>query len=158
MSEKFLSFALKKKSTLWITLISFDCLVVDQILKYIASIYFKVPLEILPFLNFRYEKNFGIAWSIPMPYTVLITLNIILLLAVPLFLFNKLDLTKKINYVLLGALIGGALGNIADRIFRGYVVDFISIGNFPVFNLADCFITLSIFIILIFYDRIARRF
>jgi len=51
--------------------------------------------------------------------------------------------------VALGALLGGAVGNLTDRIFRepaflqGHVVDYIKIGSFPVFNVADMAITIS---------------
>ena len=46
-------------------------------------------------------------------------------------------------------LLAGTVGNCLDRIFNGYVVDFISIKNFPVFNLADVFIVCSIIIIVV---------
>lgn len=47
----------------------------------------------------------------------------------------------------LGMIIGGAIGNIADRVRLGYVVDFISVGWWPVFNLADSGITLGVSIL-----------
>ena len=49
-----------------------------------------------------------------------------------------------------GGLLGGALGNLTDRLFRspgfpeGHVVDFIAVPNFPIFNVADTFITCSV--------------
>lgn len=45
--------------------------------------------------------------------------------------------------------LGGALGNLTDRLRLGFVTDFLSVGNFPVFNLADVFITLGIVILLL---------
>ncbi len=56
----------------------------------------------------------------------------------------------------LAAILGGGLGNILDRVFRGYVVDMIATDfiRFPVFNVADCFITcgaIGLFIHLIFF-------
>ncbi len=45
--------------------------------------------------------------------------------------------------ITLGLILGGAVGNIIDRIRLGYVIDFISVGNFPVFNLADSFATIG---------------
>lgn len=44
--------------------------------------------------------------------------------------------------------LGGALGNLVDRIVRGHVVDFVSVGNFPVFNVADSSITIGVCILL----------
>ena len=56
--------------------------------------------------------------------------------------FGKLKLTRLEQW-LLAAVWGGGLGNMIDRVFRGYVVDMISLDfmDFPVFNVADCFIT-----------------
>jgi signal peptidase II len=52
-----------------------------------------------------------------------------------------------------GMFIGGIVGNLVDRVFRNYVIDFLSFNifgyHFPVFNIADCFIVISIFLIVI---------
>ncbi len=45
--------------------------------------------------------------------------------------------------------LGGAVGNLVDRIRYGHVVDFVSVGNFPVFNVADSCITIGVFVLLI---------
>lgn len=46
-------------------------------------------------------------------------------------------------------LIAGALGNIIDRVRLGYVIDFLSFPNFPIFNIADCCVTVAIALIII---------
>ena len=59
-------------------------------------------------------------------------------------------LTKKWEAIGIGLIAGGALGNLCDRLFRepgfwfGHVVDYISVGNFAVFNLADAAITVGV--------------
>jgi signal peptidase II len=58
--------------------------------------------------------------------------------------------------VIIALLAAGAMGNLIDRIRLGYVIDFISVGSFPVFNFADSFITVAIFLLLLFYDKIKR--
>jgi signal peptidase II len=45
--------------------------------------------------------------------------------------------------------LAGATGNLIDRLYRGYVTDFVSIGRFPVFNLADSCITMGVVVLLI---------
>jgi len=50
------------------------------------------------------------------------------------------------NKAALGLLVGGAAGNFFDRIFRGYVIDFLDFQIWPVFNIADSAITLAIFL------------
>jgi len=75
-------------------------------------------------------------------------------------LLLQLNLTLIKVQVILGFIVGGVLGNLADRLFRGYVVDYIDILsfiNYPVFNLADVFITLGIFYIVIFYGIINKE-
>ena len=64
---------------------------------------------------------------------------------------NKVD--GKLNIIAFSLIIGGSLGNLIDRIVRGYVVDFISIKlgsyNFPIFNIADTLIVVGVFLLLI---------
>ena len=63
--------------------------------------------------------------------------------------FKKLD--KEVN-ISISLVLGGGIGNFIDRLFRGYVIDYIDINNlfkFPIFNLADIFIVLGISIIII---------
>jgi len=131
--------------------------VTDQVTKYLAFNFLSTPIILTQWFNFRYEQNFGIAWSIQIPYFLLIFLNIILIIGIVWFTFARAKHSLKIVQVILGTLIGGALGNLFVRLFRGFVIDFISIGTFPVFNLADSFITISIFCIVLFYDTIARK-
>jgi len=139
-----------------ISIITLAGLLLDQLIKFLAEKYLVFPQSIFSFFSLRIEKNIGIAWSIPIPFFLIIITNLILLIAIPLLLFKKLNFDLKINPYLLGLILAGGLGNLIDRIFRGYVVDYIAIGNFPVFNLADTFLTVCIFIIVLFYDKITR--
>ena len=83
----------------------------------------------------------------------------VILLSVMLFFIIKLPEQKKFHilYVLFGVLAGGAVGNMIDRIRLGYVVDFIyvSLINFPIFNVADIFVTCGalLFIIVFFVSK-----
>ena len=59
---------------------------------------------------------------------------------------------NKLLVISLTMLTGGALGNFIDRIFRGYVVDFLDfcLINFPIFNVADCFVVIGAILIAIY--------
>ncbi len=131
-------------------------LLLDQLSKYLAGIYLQKPLSLTPWFSLRFEQNFGIAWSIPVPHTLLLTINFLLLMLLPFFLASHLDLRHLKAQIFLGLLLGGAIGNLFDRLGHGFVVDFIAVGSWPVFNLADAFLTLGIFLILVFYGRIKK--
>lgn len=71
--------------------------------------------------------------------------------------WHKLGLTKPEQWFL-AAIWGGGLGNMIDRVFRGYVVDMINLEfmTFPVFNVADCFITcgcIALMVSLLFFNK-----
>ena len=77
-----------------------------------------------------------------------------------LYILGKMPKTNKnlpLNYIIV-FLVAGAIGNYIDRIMNHYVVDFIyvSLINFPVFNVADCYVTVSVillFVLIMFYYK-----
>lgn len=101
-------------------------------------------------LSITYVKNTGAAWSIlEGKQLLLIAIGIIFLSLILLIaLKEKSTLINTIQYALI---LGGGLGNLYDRIFLNYVIDFISIDilNFPIFNLADMFICIGTFMLII---------
>ena len=146
-----------KKSNLKIGLAAICLFIIDQFSKWLVINYLKQPFELTSWFSLKYEENLGIAWSIPIPPEVIIPLNVILLGLLIFYMPRIVDLRHKESVLGLSLVIGGALGNIYDRFAHGFVVDFISIGWWPVFNLADAFLTIGIFIILLFYGTIRRH-
>lgn len=145
-----------KKSYLKIGIPAFIFFLADQLLKVWAAGYLTVPIQITPWAGLVYRQNAGIAWSIAIPQPWLSILNILLLVVLPLFISRHIDLRRKDAQFFLSMVIGGALGNLFDRIARGFVIDYVAIGNWPVFNLADALLTIGIFLILLFYAKIKR--
>lgn len=98
--------------------------------------------------NIPISVNDGIAFSIEMPYWLQIGLTAVLLVLI-IFYAKRLiyaeRLWKRRNKVMLGLslVFGGGLGNFMDRVNLGHVIDFIDVGFWPVFNLADSFITVG---------------
>ena len=98
-------------------------------------------------LKFTYVENTGAAFSIGVGYTWIFTIVAVIVAA---FILRTSRRLGSVGWaVALGGLLGGLLGNLIDRLTRppsfglGYVVDFIQLPNFAVFNIADMFITLS---------------
>lgn len=131
-------------------------IMVDQASKLLITNYFEAG-ESLTIINnfFRlfYIKNTGAAFGFLMNSTFILILITILLL-----IYLIIELKKNINNgfisLSLSLIISGALGNLIDRVFRGYVVDFISFILFnkemAIFNVADAFITIGVVILLIY--------
>ena len=89
---------------------------------------------------------FGMADNVPGILFFLIALGLVALI----YFGKNLDLSKKTNQIALGLIFGGGISNILDRIFYGYVIDFIDIFSISTFNFADLMI-ISGSIILIGY-------
>lgn len=101
------------------------------------------------FFSLRYIHNEGAAWSIMsgrVGLLLIITVIVTVVIAWLLWKTPKENRLLRFSYALL---IAGALGNIIDRVRLGYVIDFLAFPNFPVFNIADCCVTVSIGLIII---------
>ncbi len=109
------------------------------------------------FFKLQYQQNFGIAFSLPLPYWLIIAINIILLVAIIYLADRELNLKHPAARFAVTFLIAGALGNLTDRLLGGYVIDFIEIWRWPAFNLADAYITIGVLLILLFYGKINRK-
>lgn len=104
-------------------------------------------------LQFTYVENTGAAFGILKNQKVLFTIiTIIVISAIFYYLIKiKFELKNILNYIVLILIFSGAIGNFIDRIKKSYVVDFIYFKpiNFPVFNLADTYITIACIILII---------
>lgn len=99
-------------------------------------------------LELRLTSNSGAAFSFGTSTTWVFTA---IAAAVVVVIVWKADRIGHPGWILgIGGLLGGAVGNLTDRLFRapgfpnGHVVDFIAVPNFPIFNVADSFITCSV--------------
>jgi len=93
-------------------------------------------------LQFQFAKNYYIAFSLPLSGKIL-NIFIILIIFVLIFLIKK-EILKKENYqfFILIFITLGAISNLYDRIVYGYVIDYIYLKYFTIFNVADMLITL----------------
>lgn len=110
----------------------------DQLSKVIVQRSGKIPVSL----------NDGIAFSIKLPMFLQILATVVLLSCVILFSkkivsAENTERRKGVAVLALSMVLGGGLGNLVDRINMGYVVDFIDVGFWPVFNLADSFVSIG---------------
>jgi len=139
-----------------ITLISSFALVFDQIIKYLFSNVINGFVLIPNFISFIYAENKGVAFSMLSGnrlFIILITIFLFFVLLTMLAKEKKDKRNVRLTTLSYGLLFGGILGNLVDRIIRGYVVDYISLNiigyHFPIFNLADLFITIGVILLVI---------
>jgi signal peptidase II len=148
----------KKMALAWL-LVSALIVVLDLWTKSIAtqSLTLYRPVELTSWLNMTLAHNYGAAFSFLSDaggwqrwlFTGLASV-VTLVLVVWLF---RLQAREKLTAAALGLIIGGAVGNLVDRINHGYVVDFIDVyyrdWHWPAFNLADSAITCGVIILLV---------
>ena len=127
------------------------CIVLDLFSKHLALTYLNhsTPIEFIPFVDFYLTFNSGIAFGFldlgsRTISNMLTFVGILIVCYMLILLKNENDNTKKLA---LSIIIGGALGNIFDRLPDGYVTDFLhlKINNFSffIFNIADASITIG---------------
>ena len=105
-------------------------------------------------LNFTYLENRGAAFGILQDSRLFFLILTIIIVGYLLYYFIKNYKTnKRLLNISLAFIITGALGNFYDRLFNGYVVDFIDFAffEFPVFNIADIFVTVGSILMIIYF-------
>ena len=126
----------------------FITLLIDQIVKYIV-VASNCDITIIPkYFNLIYVQNTGGVYGIFEDNNIAFCIISAIVLMI-LFIYSK-NITKdnKLKRALWQLILAGGVSNLIDRIFRGFVVDFIQMIFFGVFNLADAFIVISAVIII----------
>lgn len=145
---------------LWILIIAAS-IILDQITKLIVvntmHLHETIPL-IEKFFSFTRVHNYGAAWGMLSDHRwIFIAVTAIAIIILPIFLYKY----RKLHFLFgfsLSLIIGGAIGNMIDRVALGYVVDFLQFTfiDFPVFNVADICVTCGaalMFIYIAFIDK-----
>lgn len=145
-------------------IIVFLIVILDQITKYLAKVYIK-PLEFntIPIIknifHLTYVENRGAAFSMLQNHRwFFISLTIVFVIIATIYIYKNRKL-NRLWIISITIVLGGAIGNLIDRVILGYVIDFFDfrIINFAVFNIADCAVTIGSIImayyILFIYDE-----
>ena len=144
-------------SFLWLSAVAF---LLDLLTKYIVVQKFDLyeSINVLPVFNLTYVRNYGAAFSFLADHDgwqkyffILLAIGISLMLA---YFMKKNRVDQTLQNAAYALIIGGALANMVDRAYNGFVVDFFDfywdIYHYPVFNVADIFVTCAaaVFILL----------
>lgn len=101
-----------------------------------------------PWLYLTYVKNTGVAFGLFQGVPHFFTIVNIIISAVALYVYRYQMSKTLITQICIGGIIGGAIGNIIDRIRQGFVTDFVHVTWFPgIFNVADSAITVCVIVL-----------
>lgn len=133
------------------------CLI-DQVIKWIVTSNMQLfdSISLIPnILSITYVQNNGAAFSLMSGNTIILIVitSVMLILALGAVLLKKVS--KYRFLIALSFIVAGGLGNLLDRIFRTYVVDYIDLKfwpmrNFAIFNFADCLIVAGVILFVAF--------
>lgn len=133
----------------------------DQLFKQLAIIYLKTEITvpvIEDFFHFTYLENRGAAFGILDGKGIFLIVMTCIIIVAGIFVILTNKIKSKFLLWSIAAVVGGGMGNLIDRIFRGFVVDYLDfrIINFAVFNFADCCVvigTIMIMFYILFLDK-----
>jgi len=112
-------------------------------------------VEVLGPLSLTLAHNDGVAFGLAGGAGAGLVLVTAAALALIAYVFSR-DPARSGMWVAVGLLAGGALGNLIDRLTAGEVTDYIDVGSWPAFNLADVAITCGVFLLVLLYLRDAE--
>lgn len=146
---------MKSKKINFLMIITIIAILLDQLIKIIIkSKIFNSSIILIPHvLNLTYVQNTGAAFGIGNNSTsMFVAVNVVIIGLITYFIFSKKEELSKLILIALHLVLAGGIGNLIDRIARGFVIDYIDISpliKYPVFNLADIFVVVGCLIVVI---------
>lgn len=128
-------------------------LIFDQLIKYFIDKYRPSFVVLNHFVSIEYAQNTGGMYSLLENNNfifIIVSALILVSLYIIAFKMQKNNISKVEN-VLLQLIFAGGISNLIDRIFRGYVVDFVAMKPFGIFNISDALIVVSVCVLLARY-------
>ena len=143
----------KIQTKIYFLSLSIFIVLIDQFTKYLIFYNKKFYIN-KDFLLFKLDfvKNYGAAFNILSGSSIFLSLISIFFSILLIYLIFKKNTLKLFDLYAYSFILGGTIGNGIDRLYKGFVVDFINLNiiNFPVFNIAD--ISINIGFIFLFYN------
>ena len=141
----------KIQTKLYFLSLSIFIILIDQFTKYLIFYNYKIFIN-KDFLLFRLDfvKNYGAAFNIFSGSRIFLSFISIICSILLIYLILRKNTLKSIDLFSYSFILGGTIGNGMDRIFKGFVIDFINLNiiDFPVFNFADISINIGFIFLL----------
>lgn len=143
------------KKYLFLIGISGSIIVLDQITKYLVKSNLSMgetwsPWSWLsPYARIVNWHNSGAAFGMFQQGGPIFAVMAVIVALVIIIYFPQVHESEKLVQIALAMQLAGSLGNLIDRLSQGFVTDFVSVGNFPVFNVADSSITVGVGVLML---------
>ncbi|WP_392559299.1 signal peptidase II [Orbus mooreae] len=144
----------KANGLIWL-LVTVVVFFIDIISKFIIhhTLSYGESIRLCDFFAITYARNTGAAFSILEGQRWLLAIVAIVISLFIIYMMYKNGRNKKLENFSLALILGGALGNLFDRLYHGFVVDFLDFDlgfwRYPTFNIADCAICIGIFLFIL---------
>src|SRR3989338_9461497 len=126
---------------------------IDQIAKFLIKANFQLN-QTIPLINnifhLTYIHNFGAGFGILQQQRWILVFISIIVIGFIFYYLDKIKEKQRLLQLLVGFILGGTVGNLIDRVIYGYVVDFLDFRVWPVFNVADSFVTIGVIGLIIY--------
>ena len=127
--------------------IAFFIVLIDQLAKFLVKTSFQLSQSIPIIKNIfhlTYIHNFGAGFGILQQQKWILVFISITVIGIIFYYLDKIKKKGLLLQILMGFTLGGTIGNLIDRLFYGYVIDFLDFRIWPIFNFADSFVSIGI--------------
>ena len=128
-------------------------ILVDQIAKFLIRINFQLN-ETLPIIknifHLTHIQNTGAGFGILKSQTLILIFISLVVIGVIFYYFDRIKEKEVLLQVLVGFVLAGTIGNLIDRLAYGFVIDFLDFQIWPIFNVADSFVTIGVIGLIIY--------
>ena len=138
-----------------LTIFSIALLIVflDQLTKYLVKTSFQLK-ESMPIISnifhLTYIQNFGAGFGILQNQKWILIFISMIVIGIIFYYFDKIKEKELLLQALVAFILGGTVGNLIDRLLNGYVIDFLDFKIWPIFNIADSFVTMGVIGLIIY--------
>ncbi|MFC1800992.1 signal peptidase II [Nanoarchaeota archaeon] len=124
----------------------------DQLTKILVKKFLIQPIKIIPkFLSLTYTQNTGAGFGLLQGFNLLLILISLIIIGFILYYYKKIKTNQKLLLFSTALVLGGAIGNLIDRILYNFVTDFISFAFWPAFNIADISISVGVIGLVVYF-------